>query len=88
MKLNTYNSFVFILISYAGDTNMISPLHPFNSSLHINKESIEHVSDQINTDLGNIQEWLSINKLSLNEKKTRLLIFTIISEIWIISYQG
>ena len=43
MKLNTYNSFVFILISYAGDTNIISPLHPFNSSLQINKESIEQV---------------------------------------------
>ena len=65
----------FNVILYADDTNLISPLCSFNSSLHINKESIEHVSDQINTELGNIQEWLNINKLSLNVKKTKFMIF-------------
>ena len=59
----------FNVIMYADDTNLISPLCSFNSSLRINKESIEHVSDQINTELGYIQEWLNINKLSLNVKK-------------------
>ena len=65
----------FNVILYADDTNLISPLCLFNSSLHINKESIEHVSDQINTELGNIQEWLNISKLSLNVKKTKFMIF-------------
>ena len=65
----------FNVILYADDTNLISPLCSFNSSLRINKESIEHVSDQINTELGNIQEWLNINKLSLNVKKTKFMIF-------------
>ena len=65
----------FNVILYADDTNLISPLCSFNSSFHINKESIDHVSDQINTKLGNIQEWLNINKLSLNVKKTKFMIF-------------
>ena len=65
----------FNVILYADDTNLISPLCSFNSSLHINEESIEYVSDQISTELGNIQEWLNINKLSLNVKKTKLMIF-------------
>ena len=65
----------FNVILYADDTNLISPLCSFKSSLHINKESIEHVSDQINTELSKIQEWLNINKLSLNVKKTKFMIF-------------
>ena len=65
----------FNVILYADDTNLISPLCSFNSSLRINKESIEHVSDQTNTELGNIQEWLNINKLSLNVKKIKFRIF-------------
>ena len=35
----------FKVILYADDTNLISPLYSFISSLYINKESIEHVSD-------------------------------------------
>ena len=65
----------FNVILYADDTNLIGPLCSFNSSLRINKESIGYVSDQINTELGNIQEWLNINKLSFNVKKTKFMIF-------------
>ena len=66
----------FNVILYADDTNLISPLCSLNSPLHINKESIEHVSDQINTELGDIQEWLNINKSSLNvKKKNKFMIF-------------
>ena len=65
----------FDVILYADDTNLISPLCSFNSSLRIIKESIEHVYDQINSELGNIQEWLNINKLSLNVKKSKFMIF-------------
>ena len=33
------------------------------------------MSQQINTELRNIQEWLNINKLSLNVSKTKYMIF-------------
>ena len=33
------------------------------------------LSHNINVELNNIQEWLSINKLSLNVKKTTFMIF-------------
>ena len=33
------------------------------------------LSHNINVELNNIQEWLSINKLSLNVKKTKFMIF-------------
>ena len=69
----------FIVILYPDDTNLISPLCSFISFLHVNKESIDHISDQINTELGNIQEWLNINKLSLNVKKTEFMIFSPLS---------
>ena len=38
-------------------------MHPLNTS------------EQINIELSNIQEWLNINKLSLNVKKTKFMIF-------------
>ena len=43
------------VILYADDTNLIITLCSFNSSLHIDKESIEQISEQINTELGNIK---------------------------------
>ena len=36
---------------------------------------VKHVSKQINIELTNIQEWLNINKLSLNVRKTKYMIF-------------
>ena len=66
----------FNVILYADDKNLISPLRSFYSTLPINNASIERVSDQINIELSTyIQEWLNINKLSLNVKKTKFMIF-------------
>ena len=65
----------FNVILYADDTNLISPLCSFDSTLPINNASIERVSEQINIELSNIQEWLNINKLSLTVKKTKFMIF-------------
>ena len=65
----------FDVILYADDTNLISPLCSFDSTLPNNNASIERVSEQINIELSNIQEWLNINKLSLNIKKTKFMIF-------------
>ena len=63
------------MILYADDTNLISPLCSFNSSFSCNKSEVEHMSQQINTELRNIQGWLNINKLSLNVSKTKYMIF-------------
>ena len=65
----------FNVILYADDTNLVSPLCSFDSTMPINNASIERVSEQINIELSNIQEWLNINKLSLNVKKTKFMIF-------------
>ena len=65
----------FNVILYADDTNLISHLCFFNSTLPIDNASIERVSEQINIEFGNIQEWLNINKFSPNVTKTKLTIF-------------
>ena len=65
----------FDMILYADDTNLISPLCSFNSSFSGTKNYVKHVSEQINIELTNIQEWLNINKLSLNVRKTKCMIF-------------
>ena len=65
----------FDMILYADDTNLISPLCSFNSSFSCDKNDVNHMSEQINTELRNIQEWLNINKLSLNVSKTKFMIF-------------
>ena len=65
----------FDMILYADDTNLIIQLCSFNSSLPCNKSEVEHMSQQINTELRNIQEWLNINKLSLSASKTKYMIF-------------
>ena len=70
MASNKFNA-----ILYADDTNLISPLCAFNSSLSIKSSDPEHMSQQINSELANIQEWLNVNKLSLNVSKTKFMIF-------------
>ena len=70
MASNKFNA-----ILYADDTNLISPLCAFNSSLSIKSSDLEHMSQQFNSELANIQEWLNVNELSLNVSKTRFMIF-------------
>ena len=65
----------FNFILYADDTNMISPMCSFSSQIALQSMSMTQLSHNINVELNNIQEWLSINKLSLNVKKTKFMIF-------------
>ena len=64
----------FQAILYADDTNLLATLCSFNTSLD-NASDLNTLSENINTELNNIQEWLNINKLSLNVKKTKFMIF-------------
>ena len=54
---------IFKSIFYADDTTLMSTLTAFNSH---GKNS---VSDNINEEIAKIDEWLKLNKLSLNVKK-------------------
>ena len=65
----------FNAIIYADDTSLLSSLCSFNVSVQRNTTSIAELSSHINLELGNIQEWLNINKLSLNVQKTKFMIF-------------
>ena len=76
----------FSVILDADDANLISPLCDFNSSLSIKSSDIEHMSQQINSEIANIQEWLNVNKVSLNVGKTKCMLFVIIKQTYSILY--
>ena len=61
-----HSSEYFKFIIYADDTTLVKPLIQFD-------KNINHIN--INTELTNIHEWLSINKLSINTNKTKFMIF-------------
>ena len=61
-------------ILFADDTNLISTLCSFDVNID-NKCNSLQLSTNINKELKNIQIWLEINKLSLNVKKTKFMIF-------------
>ena len=61
------NKFFFTI--YADDTTLISPICTFNINNHLT------VSQNINSELKIITDWLALNKLSLNAKKTKMMIF-------------
>ena len=63
------NKFHFTL--YADDTSLIEPICTFTSDL----KNAEEASNAINDELLLITDWLSLNKLSLNAKKTKMMIF-------------
>ena len=65
----------FNFILYADDTNMISPMYSFCSQIALQSISMTQLSHNISVELNDMQEWLSINKLSLNVKKTKFMIF-------------
>jgi len=60
----------FYPIIYADDTTLSATINTFSSSE--NKKSIDQ---NINTELQNILDWLRLNKLSLNIKKTKAMLF-------------
>ena len=64
------NNLNFIL--YADDTTLTSPLCSFAYGGY---HDINRVSTLINSVITKISEWLSVNKLSLNENKTKFMIF-------------
>ena len=65
----------FRAVLYADDSNMISTLCSFDVSLSINNFQRSKLSHNINEELKGISDWLAINKLSLNAKKTKFMIF-------------
>ena len=58
---------LFNFIIYADDTALNSTLNVFKFN--------EQFSENINTELSKINDWLRANKLSLNATKTKLMIF-------------
>ena len=62
----------FHFILYADDTSLVEPLCTFTIAL---PENINMLSDSINAELNLISDWLALNKLSLNVKKTKMMLF-------------
>lgn len=65
----------FHSILFADDTNMISPLGSFETVTDAKNYNKKTLSDNINKELNAVYTWLSLNKLSLNVKKTKFMIF-------------
>ena len=57
---------------YADDTTLIAPICSF--AINSNKDYKE-ISININKELEIITDWLALNKLSLNAKKTKMMLF-------------
>ena len=65
----------FHAIIYADDTNLTSPMCSFSLDKSVKTSNIDEISKNVNNELSEIQEWLVVNKLSLNVKKTKYMIF-------------
>ena len=63
----------FIPILYADDTGLVSSLCSFYDDK--DEYDINEISRDINDELSCVQEWLNINKLSLNVSNTKYMIF-------------
>ena len=61
---------LFNVITYADDTTLMSTLGSFNSN-----ENQNSVEPNINEEQNKISGWLKVNKLSLNAKKSKFMIF-------------
>ena len=62
-------------ILFADDTSLTSTLSAFYVYKPKNANDIVIISNSINIELTKITDWLKINKLSLNEDKTKYMIF-------------
>ena len=62
----------------ADDTGLVSSLCSFIYDKDVS--DICEISRNINGELYCVQEWLNVNKLSLNVSKTKYMIFIIVSE--------
>ena len=65
----TRASSIFDFICYADDTTLFSTLNNVVNAQNINPDIL------INKELAKINEWLEINKLSLNVTKTKFMVF-------------
>ena len=61
----------FHAMIYADDTNLTSPMCSFSLDKSVKTSNIDEISKNVNNELSEIQEWLVVNKLSLNVKKTK-----------------
>ena len=64
------NKFHFTI--YADDTTLIAPICSFAIE---NKKDYDEIGNNVNKELQIITDWLALNKLSLNAKKTKMMIF-------------
>ena len=62
----------FHFLIYADDTTLIEPICTFIPSSQMNANTL---SDAINLELCKVVEWMALNKLSLNAKKTKTMLF-------------
>ena len=65
----------FKAILYADDIHLTSPLCYFSPSLTLKNSNGQHISNNINSELNDIFVWLCVNRLALNVKKTKYMIF-------------
>ena len=65
------NKFHFTI--YADDTTLIAPICSFAMENH--PKDYKKMANNINKELQIITDWLALNKLSLNAKKTKMMIF-------------
>ena len=63
----------FFPILYADDTGLVSSLCSFLHDKDVS--NICEISSNINDELYCVQEWLNVNRLSLNVSKTKYMIF-------------
>ncbi len=62
-------------ILFADDTNLQGTMITFYTFVPKTKDDFKNLSNRINYELSKINEWLEINKLSINVDKTKYMIF-------------
>ena len=65
----------FHSILYVDDTSLLDTLCSFDTEIDRSTNNMEIISSNINAELNDILIWLSLNKLSLNVKKTKFMLF-------------
>ena len=67
-----YTASNFSSVLYADDTTLICPTSQFATR---NNSNYDEISNNINLELCKVDNWLAVNKLSLNASKTKYMIF-------------
>ena len=66
---------IFITIMFTDDTSLIDTLRSFYIFISKSKSDIDLLSKHIKYDLSLVNDWLKINKLSLDVDKTKYMLF-------------